>query len=57
VALAREQFEAMKEAVANKRKLTRLVSQMEKISRQILFKTLDHPSRRKHLNKKVLGLN
>jgi len=57
VALTQEQFAAMKDAVSNKRKLTKLISQMEGLSRQILFATHPHPARRKTLSNKVLGIN
>ena len=56
VALSREQFEAMKEAVANERALWKTIRQMENISRQILFQSLPDTRRRKRLGKRVLGL-
>jgi hypothetical protein len=56
VALSSEQFQAMKQAVSNQRKLRRTLAQMEKISRQILFRTTPDTTRRKPLSKKVLGL-
>lgn len=55
VALSREQFEAMKQAVSNQRHLRRTIEQMEKISRQLLFQTTADTRRRKPLRKKVLG--
>src|SRR5580693_3118930 len=57
VALTAEQFQKMKEAVINKRHLTQLIRRLEAISRQILFQTHPHPTRRKTLSNKVLGLN
>jgi hypothetical protein len=57
VSLSQDQYEAMKQAVANERKLWKTVQQMEKLSRRILFETLPDTSRRKRLGKKVLGLN
>lgn len=57
VALTPEQFQKMKQAVANRRALQRLIQKMEQISRQIIFETSPHPARRKRLSKKVLGLN
>lgn len=57
VALSREQFDALKQAVANERALWKTVRQMERISRQILFATIPDTRRRKRLGKKVLGLN
>jgi hypothetical protein len=56
VALSSEQFQAMKQAVSNQRKLRRTLAQMEKISRQILFQTTLDTTRRKPLSKKVLGV-
>lgn len=56
VSLSREQFEAMKQAVANERQLWKTIRQMEQISRQILFQSLPDTRRRKRLGKKVLGL-
>ena len=56
VALTEQQFETLKEAVINRRRVSAVLSQMEKLSRQILFATHPHPDRRKHLGKKALGL-
>lgn len=56
LALSREQYEAMKQAVANERTLWKTIQRMEKISRQILFESLPDTSRRKRLGKRVLGL-
>ena len=56
VALNKEQFHSLRKAVQNERKLWRIVQQMERISRQILFQTVPHPHRRKRLSQKVLGL-
>jgi len=57
VSLSREQFEGMRQAVANERALWETIRQMEKISRQILFQSLPDTRRRKRLGKRVLGLN
>jgi len=56
VSLSQQQFEAMKQAVQNERKLWKTVQQMEKVSRQILFASLPDTRRRKRLAKRVLGL-
>ena len=56
VSLSESQFRAMKEAVANERKLWRTVKQMEQVSRQIIFASAPDTHRRKSLNRKVLGL-
>ncbi len=55
VALTHEQFSQMRQAVANYRKLRRLLKQMEKISRSIIFQTAPHMARRKRLSRSVLG--
>jgi len=57
VALSREQFEAMKEAVTNERKLWKIIQEMERVSRRIIFASASDTRRRKRLSKKVLGLN
>jgi hypothetical protein len=55
LSLSREQFEAMKQAVSNQRGLRRILEQMEKVSRQLLFQTTADTRRRKPLRKKILG--
>jgi hypothetical protein len=57
VALSPSQYEAMKEAVANERKLWKTVQEMERISRQIIFATTSDTRRHKPLSKRVLGIN
>jgi hypothetical protein len=57
VALTQEQFGQMKTAVTNYRQLRQQLSQMEKLSRSIIFQNHPHPDRRKRLSKKVLGTN
>ena len=56
VALNREQFEALRQAIDNRRRLQKTIAQMERLSRQILFNTLPDTRRRKRLPKRVLGL-
>jgi hypothetical protein len=56
VALSPEQYQWLRQAVANQRELDRIVGQMQTLSRHILFKTVPGVVRRKRLNKKVLGL-
>jgi Family of unknown function (DUF6788) len=56
VALSREQFGALRQAIENRRRLDKTIRKMEKLSRQILFETLPDTHRRKPLPKKVLGL-
>ena len=57
VALSEAQYEAMKEAVANQRKLRHTLQEMEALSRRIIFASTPDTQRRKRLSKKVLGLN
>ena len=57
VALSREQYEWLREAIANWRQLQKTLRQMQRLSVQVLFKTLPHPKRRKPFSHKVLHLN
>jgi hypothetical protein len=56
VSLTAEQFTQMKEAVGNYHRLRRQLSELEKLSRRIIFQSVPHPSRRKRLSQKVLGI-
>ena len=56
VALSQAQFDGMKEAVVNERKLWQIVQEMERVSRRIIFASAPDTQRRKRLSKKVLGL-
>jgi len=57
VSLSQPQFAAMAQAVANHRILRATLSQMERISRQIIFASVKDTHRHKPLSKKVLGIN
>ena len=57
VALSRGQFEWLRTAIANWRKVQETLREMQRLSRKVLFETIPHPPRRKKLGKKVLGLN
>ena len=57
VALSKEQYEALKEAIANWRVLQRILVRMEQVTRLMFFRTLPDTHRRKPLTKRVLGLN
>ncbi len=57
VALSKEQYQALKEAIENWRQVQQVLRSMQALSRQIIFQTLPNPPRRKRLGKKVLGLN
>ena len=56
VALSREQYEALREAIANWREVQATLRAMQRMSRAMLFATAPHPPRRKRLSKAVLGL-
>jgi len=56
VALSREQFEWLREAITQWRQLQATLKQMQQLSRLVLFETAPHPPRRKRLPKKVLGV-
>jgi hypothetical protein len=57
VALSREQFEAMREAIANWREVQMTLKRMEQITRETIFHSLPDTKRRKPLTKKVLALS
>jgi hypothetical protein len=56
VSLSPQQFQSLKQAIENERKLWKTIEYMERLSRQILFATAPDTHRRKRLSKKVLGL-
>jgi hypothetical protein len=56
VALSQEQYQWLKEAIANWRRVQKILQEMQRLSRQVLFETVPNPKRRKQLGKKVLGL-
>jgi len=56
VALSREQYEWLDNAIANWRQVQQTLKEMQRLSRQVLFETVPHPPRRKQLGKRVLGL-
>ena len=56
VALSKEQYEWLKQAIANWRTVQRTLRQMQRLSREELFRSLPNPRRRKRLGKKILGL-
>jgi hypothetical protein len=57
VALSSEQFDWLKQAIANQRKVWDLLIQMQRHTLQHMWDNLPSTSRRKHLGKKTLGLN
>src|SRR5436189_2079712 len=54
VALSKEQFEWLAQAIAQWRQLQTTLKEMQRLSRQVLFQTVPNPPRRKRLGKKVL---
>jgi len=56
VALSRQQYEWLREAITNWRQVQQTLKTMQRLSREVLFSTVPHPPRRKKLGKKVLGL-
>jgi hypothetical protein len=56
VALSRQQYEWLQEAINNWRTVQQTLRQMQRLSRQVLFTSLPQPHRRKQLSKKTLGL-
>ena len=56
VALSQEQYQWLREAIANWRTVQQTLREMQLLSRQVLFATVPHPPRRKRLGKKTLGL-
>ena len=56
VALSQAQYEAMKQAVANERRLWKIIQEMERVSRKIIFASAPDTRRRKRLSKRALGL-
>ena len=57
VALSKEQYEWLKQAIANWRKVQETLRQMQRLSREELFEGIPGPKRRKKLSKTVLGLD
>jgi hypothetical protein len=57
VALSKEQYEALQQAIENWRELQEILRRMQVPSRRIIFKTPPNPPQRIRLGKKVLGLN
>ena len=56
VALSKEQYEWLKQAIANWRTVQSILRQMQRLSREELFAAIPGPKRRKKLSKRVLGL-
>ena len=56
VALSREQYEWLRQAIAQWRAVQTTLREMQRLSRAVLFTNVPHPPRRKRLGKRVLGL-
>lgn len=56
VALSKEQYEWLKQAIANWRTVQQTLRQMQRLSREELFAAIPGPKRRKKLSRRVLGL-
>ena len=56
VALSKEQYYWLKQAIENWRSLQSILKEMQRLSREELFETVPEPKRRKRLSKKVLGI-
>src|SRR4030095_11929009 len=56
VALSKEQFEWLKAAINNWKALKKTLKQMQRLSREELFKTVPGTKHRKRLSKRVLGI-
>jgi hypothetical protein len=57
VALSVQQFEWLKTAIANQRRVWETLMKMQQLTAEHVFKNLPNPPRRKLLTKKQLGLN
>jgi hypothetical protein len=56
VALSKEQFEALREAIENWKQTKKIIKKMQQLSREEIFTTLPGIRRHKPLSKNVLGL-
>jgi hypothetical protein len=56
VALSKEQYVWLKQAIANYRVVQQTLKEMQRLSRLVLFTTIPDPPRRKRLGKRALGL-
>lgn len=56
VALSKQQYDWLKQAIENWRTVQKILRQMQRLSREELFQCVPGPKRRKKLSKTVLGL-
>jgi len=57
LALTQQQFQALRQAIRNRRTLAKTLQRMEELSRRILFASVPNTRRRKPLRPKALGAN
>ena len=57
VALSAEQFDWLKQAIANQRKVWDILLELQRLTAQHALRNIPGPARRKPLSKKRLGLN
>lgn len=57
VALSREQFEWLSQAIQRNRQAWEILEKMHQLSLEFMWQTLPSTTRRKRLTKKTLGLN
>lgn len=57
VALSIKQFQWLKHAIANQRKVWDILMKLQQLSAQHMLRNLPNPPRRKRLSKRRLGLN
>ena len=57
VALTQQQFQALHQAIRNRRTLAKTLQRMEELSRRILFASVPDTRRRTHLRPKALRAN
>ena len=56
MALSKDQYQWLKEAIENWKSLRQRLKEMQRLSRAELFATIPGPKRRKRLSQKVLGV-
>src|SRR5512137_1138234 len=57
VALSAEQFDWLKQAIANQREVWEILMELQQLTAKHALENIAGPPRRKRLNKKKLGLN
>lgn len=57
VSLSKEQYEWLRKAIANQRKMEKTIRKLHQISHRILFETVPGVQRRKKLDRRTLDMN